>query len=134
MQTDETFLILGGGGMIGGQVVRQIARNLSPRRIIVASLYPREVQAALEQFKAEYPAVGFIGFAGDVFWRAAWNQAQDGERLSRAKLLESAEKRAGLYEDLFGDLDQAYAGSQLAQLIRDYKPDVIVDSIRWSCC
>src|SRR5688572_21896690 len=101
MQTDETFLILGGGGMIGGQVVRQIAKNLAPRRIIVASLYPREVEAAIEQFEREYPAVEFIGFAGDVFWRAEWNQ-NGGEPLSRARLLESAERRAGLYADLFG--------------------------------
>jgi hypothetical protein len=129
MQTDETFLILGGGGMIGAQVVRQIARNLSPRRIIVASLYAHEVDAALQQFKAEFPAVGFIGFAGDVFVRAEWSGAEGRARLSRARLLESAERRAGLYDDLFGGLDEAYAGSQLAQLIRAHRPDVVVDSI-----
>jgi hypothetical protein len=63
-----------------------------------------------------------------VFWRAEWNQTGNG-RLTRAQLLESAERRAGLYDDLFGDLEAAYQKSQLAQLIREHRPDVIVDSI-----
>ena len=129
MPTDETFLVLGGGGMIGGQVVRQIARNLAPKRVIVASLYAQEVAAAIAQFEREYPAVEFVGFAGDVFWRAEWNAADGQERLSRTRLLESTERRAGLYDDLFGEMDAAYAGSQLAQLIAEHKPDVVVDSI-----
>jgi len=125
----ETFLILGGGGMIGTQVVRQIARNLAPRRIIVASLYQQEVREAIEQFEREFPHVDFVGFWGDVFLRAEWNKQDRRQALTRSRILESAERRADLYTDLFGDLDQAYAVSQLAQLILEHKPDVVVDSI-----
>jgi hypothetical protein len=126
---NETFLILGGGGMIGAQVVRQIARNLTPRRIIVASLYQQEVREAIEQFEREFPAQDFVGFWGDVFLRAEWNKQDRRQSLTRGRLIASAERRADLYTDLFGDLDHAYEVSQLAQLIREHKPDVVVDSI-----
>jgi NAD(P)-dependent dehydrogenase (short-subunit alcohol dehydrogenase family) len=129
MPTDETFLVLGGGGMIGAQVVRQVARNLAPRRVIVAALYQQEVREALEQFEREFPAVHFVGFWGDVFLRAEWNTHDRRRRITRQQLIEAEEHRADLYADLFGDLDGAYRRSQLAQLILEHKPEVIVDSI-----
>jgi hypothetical protein len=129
MHTDATFLVLGGGGMIGAQVVEQISRHLSPRRVIVASLYQQEVREAVERFRREFPGVHYIGFWGDVFLRAEWNTTDRLRRLSRAKLLESPERRAALYEDLFGDFEKAYEKSQLVQLVREHKPDVIVDGI-----
>ncbi|MGH2521526.1 MAG: hypothetical protein ACRDH2_03385, partial [Anaerolineales bacterium] len=129
MPTDETFLVLGGGGMIGAQVVRQVARNLAPRRIIVASLYQQEVREAIGQFEREFPAVHFVGFWGDVFLRTKWNTRDRRRQMTRARLLESAERRAALYADLFGDLDAAYRHSQLVQLILEHRPEVVVDSI-----
>ncbi|MCC6190071.1 MAG: hypothetical protein IT318_13635 [Anaerolineales bacterium] len=129
MPANETFLILGGGGMIGTQVVRQIARNLAPRRVIVASLYQQEVREAIEQFEREFPAVDFVGFWGDVFLRTEWNNQDRRAHLTRGQLLDSAERRAALYTDLFGNLDEAYRASQLSQLILEHKPDVVVDSI-----
>lgn len=129
MATDETFLVLGGGGMIGAQVCHEIAHKLSPRRIIVASLYQQEVREAISQLEKEFPTVHFVGFWGDVFIRAEWNSNDRRKRLSRNTILESAERRAALYNDLFGDLDSAYARSQLVRLILEHKPDVVVDSI-----
>ena len=129
MATDETFLVLGGGGMIGAQVCHEIAHKLSPRRIIVASLYQQEVREAISQLEKEFPTVHFVGFWGDVFIRAEWNSNDRRKRLSRSTILESAERRAALYNDLFGDLDSAYDRSQLVRLILEHKPDVVVDSI-----
>jgi len=129
MQTDETFLVLGGGGMIGAQIVHQISRHLAPRRIIVASLYQQEVREAIEQFEKEFPDVHFIGFWGDVFLRTEWNSGDRRKKITRARLVQVAEHRAELYEDLFGDLEGAYQRSQLAQLILEHKPDIVVDSI-----
>ena len=126
---DETFLVLGGGGMVGTQVVRQIARHLAPRRIILASLYQQEVREAISRFEREFPSVHFVGFWGDVFLRAEWNSRDRRRQTTRARMLESAERRAGLYDDLFGDLDAAYAHSQLVRLILEHRPDVVVDSI-----
>ncbi len=129
MSTDETFLVLGGGGMVGAQVVDQVARNLAPRRIIIASLYQQEVREAVSRFSREYPAVHFIGFWGDVFLRAEWNSHDRRRKITRAQLLDSPEHCAELYADLFGDFEAAYARSQLVQLVLEHKPNVIVDSI-----
>jgi hypothetical protein len=124
----ETFLVLGGGGMIGRQVVRQIADKLGPRLIIIASRFERETEGAVAHFRAEFPAVEFAGFWGDVFSRAEWNEGE-ARRLSRAELLREPENREALYEDLFGDFDAAYSRSQLARLILEHRPDVVVDCI-----
>src|SRR3990167_6221664 len=132
MSTDETFLVLGGGGMVGAQVVDQIARNLAPRRIIVASLYQQEVRDVLTRFTREHPAVHFLGFWGDVFLRSEWNSHDRRRRVTRAQLMGAPEHRAALYEDLFGDFEAAYARSQLVQLILEHRPNVIVDSINRS--
>lgn len=129
MSVNETFLVLGGGGMIGAQVVYEIARQLSPRRILIASLYEQEVRETVERFQREFPAVGFLGFWGDVFLRTEWNAASGGQAVSRGQLLDSTAHRAALYEDLFGDLEAAYRRSQLVQLILQHRPDVVVDSI-----
>ena len=129
MLANETYLVLGGAGMIGAQVVREIARKLSPRRVVVASLYQKEVREAIEQFEREFPRVEFVGFWGDVFLRTEWNSPDRERHASRAQLMESPERRAELYEDLFGDAEAAYRRSQIVQLVLEHRPDVIVDGI-----
>lgn len=123
MASDKTILLLGGAGLVGMQVAHQIARDIQPEKIIIASLYQREVREAIAPLEREFAKTQFLGVWGDVFVRADFT----GER--RAKLLESAERRADLFDDLLGDLDETYARSRLAQLIREHKPDVIVDTI-----
>ena len=124
----ETFLVLGGGGMIGRQVVRQIADKLGPRLVIVASRFERETEETIAHFRSLFPTVEFAGFWGDVFSRAEWNEG-GARSASRAELLHEPENRAAMYEDLFGDFDAAYSRSQLAQLILEHRPDVVVDCI-----
>jgi hypothetical protein len=129
MRGDETYLVLGGAGMIGAQIVRQIARQLNPRRVVVASLFQKEVREAIDDFEREFPRVHFVGFWGDVFLRAEWNTPDREQHRTRAQLMESADRRADLYEDLFGDADAAYHRSELVRLILEHRPDVIVDGI-----
>jgi hypothetical protein len=128
MSTSETFLVLGGGGMIGRQVVRQIADKLGPRLVIVASRFERETEEAVAHFRALFPGIEFAGYWGDVFARAEWNEGE-ARRQTRAELLRDPRNREALYEDLFGDFDAAYARSQLARLILEHRPDVVVDCI-----
>ena len=120
---DKTILLLGGAGLVGAQVAWQISCDVSPEKVIIAALYQREVRETIELLEREFPNVKYIGVWGDVFVRADFT----GER--RATLLSSAKRRADLFEDLLGNLDQTYARSRLVQLIREHKPDVIVDSI-----
>jgi hypothetical protein len=64
-----------------------------------------------------------VGAWGDVFVRDEFAMER------RRRLLQSRPCREKLYDDLFGDVTGAYERSALVQLIQQYKPDVIVDSI-----
>ena len=123
--TDECFLVLGGGGMIGLQITRRIAHDLSPKRIVVASLYRKEVNDALRGLKRMFAdrSIDFVGVWGNVFTRDEF------ARESRSQLLQDHRKREVLHDDLLGDVDTAYERSWLAQIVREYRPNVIVDSI-----
>lgn len=121
--SDQTILLLGGAGLVGAQIARQIARDIHPHTIIIASLYQSEVNEVLTALKKEFPKINWLGVWGDVFVRADFTNEK------RATLLTSPHYRADLFEDLLGDLDAAYQRSRLVQLILEHKPSVIVDSI-----
>ncbi len=125
---NETFLLLGGAGLVGMQIARRICHDLQPRRIIIASLYQQEVNDAIHGpagLRRVFPdeRVEFIGVWGDVFLRSEFSEEK------RGRLLESYQRRDDLYADLFGDFDAAYQHSRLAQVILEYRPDVVVDAI-----
>ncbi|MFQ6116029.1 MAG: hypothetical protein ACE5NG_18360, partial [bacterium] len=119
----EKVLILGGAGLVGSQIARQIARDLKPKMIVIASLYQREVRELLHELKKEFPNVAFEGCWGDVFVRKEFSHKD------RWEILQSLSKSKLLFKDVFGDKSEAYEGSQLVAIIRKYKPDIIVDSI-----
>ena len=126
---DNCYLVLGGGGMVGFQVAHRIARRLEPQKVIIASLYQKEVRQAVRILEREFPEIEFVGFWGDIFVRSDFNVGDRQQRLRRRQLFENTENRQGLIEDLFGNVDDAYEKSHLVQLILEHKPDVIVDAI-----
>ena len=69
MKSDKCFLVLGGAGLVGSQAVREVARQLEPERIVVASLFRGEVREFLHDARREFPHVEFVGAWGDVFVR-----------------------------------------------------------------
>src|ERR1044071_286950 len=101
----EKFLVLGGGGMIGRQVVYQIADKLRPAWVLIASRYQKEVGEAIEHLEREFPHTRFLGFWGALFLRAEWTARAHRLQQSRAEFMKSPEHREALYEDLFGDFD-----------------------------
>ncbi len=123
MKSDRTFLVLGGAGLVGSQIVREIARQLEPEKIVVASLFRGEVREFLHDLRREFPRIALVGAWGDVFLRSDFAMER------RRRLMQSALHREMLFDDLFGSLDESYARSALAQLIEMHKPDVIVDAI-----
>ena len=123
MKLDKCVLVLGGAGLVGSQVVREIARELEVERIIIASLYRGEVREFVRDLRREFPQVDFVGVWGDVFVRDEFTMER------RMRLLQSRSRRATLFSDLFEDIDDAYEHSTLVQLILKYRPDVIVDAI-----
>ena len=126
---DKTFLILGGGGMIGFQIARRICANLDPQTIVVASLFQQEVREAVSALQKEFPDIYVEGYWGDVFVREDYNDGDRQQRMRRSDLLQDPARRAELYDDLFGDDDAAYHRSQLVRLIEKYRPEVIIDAI-----
>lgn len=122
---DKNFLILGGGGLVGLQVAFRIANELKPEQIVIASLYSREVREALDQLQHAFGnrPIQFKGVAGNIFVRS------DFADKSRSWLLDGHSHRETLYNDLLGPVQDAYEQSQLVKMVREYRPEVIVDCI-----
>ncbi|MCI0489676.1 MAG: hypothetical protein L0229_24065 [Blastocatellia bacterium] len=120
---DKTVLILGGAGLVGMQIARQVARDLRPEKIVIASLYHKEVREFARELRKEFPSIEFAELWGNLFVREEFAHQDRGE------LIESPARRLALYEDLFGPLDEAYEKSMLVKAMRRHRPDVLIDSV-----
>src|ERR1044071_9391004 len=120
---DKTILILGGAGLVGTQVARQAARDLRPEKIVIASLYQKEVRDFVHEMRKEFPAIQFAEAWGNMFVRAEF------ARQDRSDLMKSARRRRALYDDLFGALDAAYERSMLVAVMREHQPSVLIDCV-----
>ena len=89
----ETILILGGGGMVGIQVAREAARELSPRRVVICGLTQREVDQAIELLSKETKGIEYVGAAADIFLPEAL-QGKD-----RASIIASSEDFDALFAE-----------------------------------
>lgn len=125
MSKNECFLILGGAGLVGRQIAREIAKKLAPRRIVIASLRRDEVEEALGELRAIFQdnPVVWDGCWGNIFVR------EDFAHTARAEMLGSQPNRDALFDDLYGEIEPAYNTSYLVQMLRQQRPDVIVDCI-----
>ena len=123
MTREECILVLGGTGLVGAPIVREIARQLPVRKIVVASLLENEVKEFIEDVELEFPDITFAGSWGNVFVREPFSQ------ISRAELLGNVDNLEPLFEDLFGSFKDALEQSTLVNLIKEHRPDVVVDCI-----
>lgn len=118
------FLILGGAGLVGLQICRQIVQTLSPRRIVVASLLQAEAEAACEQLRAEFgDTAAFVPEWGNLF------VPHDLAQASRADIISDPALRRVLLTALYGSFEEAYNKNHLVQMIRRHRPEVIIDSV-----
>jgi hypothetical protein len=120
---DKTIFILGGAGLVGTQIAYQVARNLKPQKIVIASLFQKEVRELSRELRKEFPAIQFVELWGNIFVRSEFARAD------RDELLASAARRRALYDDLFGALGDAYDRSMLAGAIREHGADVLIDCV-----
>lgn len=132
---DKTILILGAPGLVGAQVTRQVARELCPDTIILASLSKSDFGTLVDDIKEElkkladrfdredYLRIKFEEQPGNIFVH------RDLALIGTDELKANPDHRRKLYEDLFGRLDRAIQNSMLAQVIGKYEPDVIIDCI-----
>ena len=118
------FLVLGGAGLVGTQVVRHICRTLEPDTIVVASLKREEAVASCEKFEREFPGqIKFVPAWGNLFVSQALANSPRGEMMA------DPTTRAALLGAVYGDFDSAYEGNQLVGMLREHKPQVIVDCV-----
>ena len=121
---DRTFLVLGGAGMVGYQVAARIASDLQPEQIVIVSLREDEVDRAVNRLRDFVSStVEVVGEWGDVFVRDEF------ARRPRTELLDDPSARDAIFDDLLGPFDAAFERSRLGRLIREYRPEVVVDAV-----
>jgi hypothetical protein len=116
-------MILGGAGLVGTQISYQLARELRPEKIVIASLYQKEVREHARELRKEFPSIEIPEVWGNLFVRTEF------AREDRSDLIQSPGRRRSLYEDLFGPMDEAYERSMLVEAMRAHKPDVLIDCV-----
>jgi NAD(P)-dependent dehydrogenase (short-subunit alcohol dehydrogenase family) len=121
-------LILGGSGLVGTAVAREILPH-RPAALTISALTEAEVRGAVEELadEAERAGTGLHVEWGDVFVADALRERRRGEMLAdpaaRSRLL------ADLYDPLDDELLQS---SSLGRLLLEGRPDVVVDCINTS--
>ena len=62
----DDYMILGGAGLVGTQVVRNIVRELRPTRIIIGSLLEEEAKSACAAHEREFgKSISFVPVWGN---------------------------------------------------------------------
>lgn len=122
----RSILILGGAGLVGMAVARKLL-PFEPARVVLSGLSRREAESAVAELLAErnVPAATTVEPAwGDIFVPEALKDTP------RAELLASAETRAALLDDLYGELtDAVVRRSALGALLLRTRPEIIVDCV-----
>jgi hypothetical protein len=128
----KTILVLGGYGLVGMAVCRQLMYE-KPDTLIVSSLLEDEAHKAVERLHAEFPdsRVKLIPIWGNVFVRDALKDK------TRAEVLANPEYRRWVFDDVLAEMsEQTLAASYLAQILLGHTPqapgvipDAIVDCI-----
>ena len=120
----QDFLILGGAGLVGLQVCRQIIMTMKPKRIVVASLFEHEAITACQQLEEEFGTeIVFTPEYGNLFVPTHLAHS------SRSALINDARNRRTLLHSLYDDFNTAYAQNHLVQMIQRHQPEVIVDCV-----
>ena len=123
---NKTVVVLGGWGLVGSAICRKLTEE-RPKRIVVTSLLEREAREAAELLSREFPRAGrnfFVPWWGNIFLRHSLKDKP------REELLKNAETRSMLIDDLLDEFNsELLERSTIFQLMRRYKPDIVIDCI-----
>lgn len=98
--------------------------DLQPRRLVVASLTEAESREAVDRLYKEFGnAAAFVPSWGNLF------VPRDLAHTSRGELLGNRAHRRRMLDTLYGDFDAAYNENHLVQLLREHRPEVVVDCV-----
>jgi len=123
---NKSVLVLGGWGLVGSAVCRQMMPE-QPKRIIVTSLLESEAKDAVATLQKEFPKAGknfFTPWWGNIFVPHALKDKP------RDAILQNERWRQLLIDDLLDELTMpVLERSSIYQLLSQYKPDIVVDSV-----
>ncbi len=126
-QGDRRAMVLGGSGLVGYQVARNLAAHIGIEELVVAARFPGETREAVEKLAGEFPALRVRGFHGDLFLPGEpIPAADDGEHQPQRR---DPGLRRRLFDDTYRNFENAYRDSFLARLLLQERPDVIVDCV-----
>jgi NAD(P)-dependent dehydrogenase (short-subunit alcohol dehydrogenase family) len=121
---DGTILILGGSGLVGMAVARELLEH-RPAAIVLSALTKREADAAVAELAAEVDGgTRIVAEWGDIFLPQAFKDR------ARDEVLEDAAGRTALLDDLLGELnDDVVRRSALGAMFERHRPEIVVDCI-----
>jgi hypothetical protein len=123
---NRSVLVLGGWGLVGSAVCRQMMPE-QPKRIILTSLLESEAKEAVSTMQKEYPKAGknfFVPWWGNIFVPHSLKDTP------RDAILQNEQWRRMLIDDLLDELSlPVLERSTIYQLLTKYKPDIVVDCI-----
>jgi len=132
MLKNKVILIIGGYGMVGHAICRELLHH-SPHTLIITSLLESEAKQAVDSLRREFPdtPTKLIPRLGNIFVRAALKD------VPRAEILASPQYRRQLYRDVLDRYTpELVEASYLAQLIMgttpEYpglKPHLVIDAV-----
>lgn len=117
----KTVLVLGGAGLVGMAVCRQLM-EIRPSRLVVAARRRERAEQTAQRLCEDFPdtQVRLVPAWGDVFLRADW---QNEAPTSRAAIVADKHKRHQLIADILDPLsEEIVASSILAQMIEGKLP------------
>jgi NAD(P)-dependent dehydrogenase (short-subunit alcohol dehydrogenase family) len=124
--TGKRVLILGGSGLVGMAVARELLPH-RPTRLVVCGLTEAEAHAAVEELADDVErdeATELVAAWGDLFLPESMKDRR------RADVLGDADARGRMLDDLFGELtDDVIRRNALASLLDTHRPDAVVDCV-----
>lgn len=116
-------LVLGGAGLVGLAVIRELARH-GIKEVIISSLYQTETENAVADFQKEFPKIQFEGIYGNIF------VPFDLKDQPRSELLGNSKFRKILVHDIVSPLSsEILQRSTLFRILDKHRPHIIVDAI-----
>ena len=119
--SNKKVMILGGFGLVGRALTRQILEK-KPAKLIITSLFEGEAKQACKDF--EHYGIELQPVWGNLFVRDSLKD------MSRSEIMENPQHRQTLLDDVMGVLtEDVLEHSYLYQIIAKYEPDIIIDSV-----
>ncbi len=128
MRRFDSICVLGGAGLVGYQVCRELLRGGITTRLVVVSLGRGEVREAVNQLRREFPSVETSGRYGNVFARGRLADA-DTEDVEPVFDRRDPERRRSLLSDIYEDFEGARKSSALCNLVAEFRPSAVIDCI-----